>query len=331
MEQNIYCYKYVCTFVLLVLSLSMVCGQTTDDVPIKTTYRKDCIYEEPHHNIASVRRMVLHKTKTFADGSTKTESAYSPRWLLINVGSSYGWKNHVYQDAEGVRFTDDGTPVEYGPEFYSQDDSFCLGSYFFSSWGNIFRISYHTIGVPDLSNLKWEEYRRDENWNYDNLYNYGGLYGNPFNPDNPVEDWYFNDYEVQYGADLYYGDEPIRSYHFGIQDMNFLLYVDNQLFNFSDFKPIYDVELRVKDVALSNGAPAKVIIYECRKKYAGPDLYMATVDTVYQLSPEEAKQWKAKPITINKEIKEGVSMKEEIAPLKMVPETYQGVIWREEE
>ena len=61
------------------------------------------------------------------------------------------------------------------------------------------------------------------------------------------------------------------------------LYLDGQVFDFSEYRMTYDFDFREEPMTLADGTPAKVFTHELKAKYLGRDYYEAIVDTVYQL------------------------------------------------
>ena len=75
----------------------------------------------------------------------------------------------------------------------------------------------------------------------------------------------------------------VRRYDLSYRWYDRFLYLDGQLFDFSDYKMTYDFDLREEATTLSDGTPAKVFTYDCKGHYLGREFYIATVDTLYQL------------------------------------------------
>lgn len=292
--------------------------------PVKVTYRKAYVWSTPHYNLPSCEQFRLYKETTFADGRTQTEVAIGPNIIVSRgAGASDDYGGGYYIGNTDIH----GTTIKYNQELSDQDDSYGRES---CVYGNIFSVSYRSIGVPDLSRIEVREKYHDDGWSeMGNHYKYSRLDGLYFSPENPQDGWYINGQWTQYDADLVYKTDNdydrtalLRTYFAGFHHNGTILYVDNQLFEFSEFRPTYDVDIRIKDATMPNGAPAKIIIYEARKKYMDNDTYIAVVDTVYQLSPEEAKHWKPVPQTISLQI----GNKERNAD-KQRPEA---VIWEQE-
>lgn len=292
-----------------VLSLSAFTnafGQSNEEEPVSVTYRKDCIYADSHDNIPGLRQYVLYRDKTYADGKVVTEASRSTFWFPCDEFHHEAWRGEY--DTSGDRYWYD-LRFRYGTTYSDVDDLYGRNG---AEYGQIYRVWYNTIGVPDLSKLKWKEYESDDkctSMQDFKRYLKGNVYFNPDALEDMQEGWYyFNDNWAAFEGRLIYevDDDPIVGYVelrrdcFAFQNIGYLLYADGHIFDFYDFKPTYDAELRIKDATMPNGAPAKIYTYECRKKYTvGPDKYVAVVDTFYQLSPEEAKHWKPVPQTIS--------------------------------
>ena len=145
--------------------------------------------------------------------------------------------------------------------------------------------------VPDLSLLNGVVTRDENRWtdrgdlsNYTSpIYKYQDK-PLQYNPQNPIEGWYSEKIQYYRCVDLLYNQRPfVRSYDIYIGFYDSILYLDNQLFDFSDYRMTYDFDFREQSTALPDGTPAKVFTHECKAKYLGKDFYVATVDTVYQI------------------------------------------------
>lgn len=319
------------------------CQPNEDEEPVKVTYRKNCMFFEPQYNLPGLRQYLVHKDKVYADGTIVTETSGSMRWLANEGFGDYGWRGDVYSAEAGDHFIDDGSVIKYSPSIDDYDDFYGRQS---TEYLQLFLVSYHSIGVPDLSKLSIEDSEFKDNWvemhdlrkyslNYDRV-----NYLNPDSLQEALEGWYYNiDSRANYIKNISYLDYRngldhflLRHYSFGFQQIGYILWADGQLFDFYEFKPTSDVDFRIKDATMPNGQPAKIITYECRRKYSvGPDKYWAIVDTIYQLTPEEARQWSPKPSTISLQVGCEKLVNEPPFSASMIEADGQNVIWRKEE
>lgn len=345
MKRNRFDTVLRCAIVLILFIVpDAYCQTNEDDEPIMVTYRKDCNFIIPHANLPSGRYFMVHKDKVYADGTIVTETSNSMWWGPIEGIDDHGWRNEVYSHATGDYYTDNGLKLRYSPVTYDYDDFYGRLS---SEYRQLFDVSYHSIGVPDLNKLSIRDDEFEDNWvEMHNLrkYSLNNDRVNYLNPDSlqeAIEGWYY--YLIDRGAvfskyisylDYKNGLDHItlRNYRFIFQHIGYILWAEGQLFDFYDFKPTFDVELRMKDATMPNGQPAKIITYDCRRKYSvGPDCYWAIVDTIYQLTPEEARQWSPKPSTISLQVGCEKLVNEPPFSASMIEADGQNVIWRKEE
>ena len=278
------------TFLMaLMIAVASVVQNTYGEEPIKVTYRKSYEWYEPYFNMPLCSRYFVYKTKTYADGQTETK-AYGFHYKTSSnfVATSYGAADGNYPT--GYYKLEDGTEILYGEKnsdidyaFPHQDDN--------GKDGNLIKVFYTKVGVPDISKLSLKEPVINDFWDRRNLSTYKSpiyIYqGSPlyFDYQNPIEGWYFTgNNEYQYSIELLYDNMRIRKYTtFGTFFYDMFLYLDEQIFDFADHKATYDVDLRVSDTTMPDGSPAKVFTFEVKMKYLGRDFYSAVVDTVYQL------------------------------------------------
>ena len=120
-------------------------------------------------------------------------------------------------------------------------------------------------------------------------YKDAATYSLKYNPDNPIENWYVSRTQRHRHIYLYYNFNQyeyqgyVRNYLISFGWYDRFLYLDGQLFDFSDYKMTCDFDFREESTTLSDGTPAKVFTHDCTGHYLGRDFYIATVDTVYQL------------------------------------------------
>lgn len=293
MRQNNYQYKNLFALLLsFAIAISAFAQAPGNEEPIKVSYRKSYEYFVPSWNLPWRYCYVVFKDKTYADGRTETETFF-PRYTYMVSRSCYSEalgdlldrKSNIYITLRN------GTKVYIGNTV--RDKDFAHADTYSKTIGSSYVIVERTeTGVPDLSALSWEvkEWGIDDYSNGRDLSNYtSSIYsyqGAPlhYNSENPVEGWY-TDSSSGYGKylDLYLDHSQMRRHeiHFTWDDQ--ILYLDGQLFDFAEFKPTYDFDLRVSDSTMPDGSPAKVFTFECKMKYLDHDFYCAIIDTVYQL------------------------------------------------
>ena len=153
------------------------------------------------------------------------------------------------------------------------------------------QIFYLKTGVPNLNLLSWKVKRDFDEWSRRSLDQYkdANTYKYKYNPENPVENWYVSDIERVRDVGLYYDFDQfeyqcsVQFYALYYYWYDRFLYLDGQVFDFSDYKMTYDFDFREEPATLSDGTSAKVFTHDCKGHYLGRDFYIATIDTLYQL------------------------------------------------
>ena len=249
-----------------------------DNGLVSTTYEKDYFWTEPHDNMHWMSYYRIYRTRTYSTGEKETDTFTYP----------YGHRVEHVVTAD-VQGTDD----------YIHSSEYQVGNYHFiyhnrvtgENNNDFIKVYYFKTGVPDLSLLNGVVTRDENQWadrgdlsSYTSpIYKYQDK-PLQYNPQNPIEGWYAKDIEYNRRVDLLYNQHPfVRMYDMGIRFYDSILYLDNQLFDFSDYRMTYDFDFREQSTALPDGTPAKVFTHECNAKYLGKDFYVATVDTVYQI------------------------------------------------
>lgn len=246
---------------------------------ISTTYEKDYGWTEAHDNIPPLSHYVLRRIRTYASGEKVVDTFVNPMGYavetmltptLLGYGSIY--KDYEYAYNDSIRFVFHGR---------SADEK---NSYFV----NIF---YCKTGIPDINRLIYHNVDSRTDWEERDLSTYKDVatYSFFYNPDNPVEAWYVHSIErerdVRY--DFVAADESyitwIRADKINIRFFDRFLYLDGQVFDFSEYQMTYDFDLREEPMTLTDGSPARVFTHELKAKYLERDYYLSVVDTIYQL------------------------------------------------
>jgi hypothetical protein len=244
---------------------------------ISTTYEKDYEWKEAHDNLPPTTYYILRRIRTYSSGEKLIDNFVSPHGRMVEIDNGADvnglgdWKvEHIYQHNDSVRFIyhnmSDGKNDDYVDIFYLK------------------------TGVPDLNLLNWKKGLDIDEWDTRSLdpYKDAATYSFKYNPENPREDWYVSTFQRERRVLLKYNFSQnenirVRSYYLLFRWYDRFLYLDGQLFDFSDYKMTYDFDFREESTTLSDGTPAKVFTHDCTGHYLGRDFYIATVDTVYQL------------------------------------------------
>lgn len=260
-SQNIeYIVKYVAVF---------------ENKLISTTYEKDYQWAEGHDNLLPRTSYILRRIRTYASGEriidTFVTPVYSPVERTVGVitrtDEPYE-KESEYQYNDNTRFFYNGF-YQYVSDYYTDN-------------------KYFKTGVSDLDQVNWEKSSDFDGWDVKNLSEYSEvLQGFNYNPHNPVEAWYFTGISRNQLITLTYGVPEaitwIKGYQIEVSFYDRFLYLDGQVFDFSEYRMTYDFDFREESTTLSDGTPAKVFTHELNAKYCGRDYYYAITDTVYQL------------------------------------------------
>ena len=245
---------------------------------ISTTYERDYEWVEAHYNIPLTSYYIVRRTRTYSSGEKLTDTFTYPYGNMVERGVSTditgtGHPNveHEYQLNDSVRF------IYHNIRSDEKNDE-------------KIKIFYWKTGVPDLNLLSWKVYGDYDMWNTRSLNRYGdaNTYTYKYNPESPITGWYVLPIQRVRNIRLNYNFslsdyEMVRSYKLSYRWYDRFLYLDGQVFDFSDYKMTYDFDFREEPITLSDGTPAKVFTYDCKGHYLGRDFYIATIDTLYQL------------------------------------------------
>ena len=249
-----------------------------DNGLVSTTYEKDYFWTEAHHNLPWMSYYQVHRTRTYSTGEKETDTFTYPYGHMVSLEHKmYVRGKGGYGDSEYTLY--DGTKYIYHKENPSpNNDDFTL-------------IYSYKTGVPSLNLYGVKTESEGDQWNergdlsgyLSPIFSYEGepLH---YNPANPIEGWYSSGLYIHKRVCLYYNSGSwLRAYSAIIKFYDSILYLDNQLFDFSEYRMTYDFDFREQSTTLSDGTPAKVFTHECNAKYLGKDFYVALVDTVYQI------------------------------------------------
>lgn len=260
-SQNIeYIVKYVAVF---------------ENKLISTTYEKDYKWTEGHDNLLPATYYVLRRIRTYTSGEK----------IIDTFTTSVGFE---VERTVGVTTRTD-TPYEEESEYQYNDNTRFFYNGFYQHVIDYYNDKkYFKTGVSDLSQVNWKKSSDFDGWDVKNLSEYiGVLQDFNYNPINPVEAWYFDGISRQQRITLTYGIPEIitwiKRYSIEISFYDRFLYLDGQVFDFSEYRMTYDFDFREESITLSDGTPAKVFTHELNAKYCGRDYYYAITDTVYQL------------------------------------------------
>lgn len=260
-----------------------------NEEPVKVSYRKDFEWIESHDNLPLTYRYIVYRDKTYADGTVVTDKSRDPYGHMVERGSSL---YNYYMPYGGDVILANGAKVRLGN--YVVDDSDIPFE------GEVY-VERARTGVEDVNRIEVRNYPNFDGWDYTYddsewypRYKDTEYYSFYFYPGTSVEGWYVR--PIQWGWDFDYRynlSEPA-----GIKGDGTLLYswysqffyLDGQLIDFSEYHPTFDPDIRIEDITLSDGRPAKVLKADLQMKFFDRDFYQCEVDTIYQLSPEELEQ-----------------------------------------
>ena len=253
---------------------------TYDNKLISTTYEKDYMWTEAHDNLPAASYYIVRRVRSYSSGEKLIDTFIQPAGSPVehgaladvNGGGDFSVASE-YQYNDTIRFVYHTEVIDKKNDDYT-------------------KIFYYKTGVPNL-NLLSSEIRADfDGWNYrGDLSSYLALREDMvyYNPAAPQEDWYFARISRKQTSQLYYDFSHfryrsyVRIYEIEVSFYDRILYLDGQLFDFSDYRMTYDFDFREEPATLADETPAKVFTYDLKAKYLGRDFYIALVDTVYQL------------------------------------------------
>ena len=241
---------------------------------ISTTYEKDYVWEEAHDNMPLLIYYQIHRIRTYSTGEKETDTFTRPyggpiaviHQMTVTGKGGYGDSEYIF---------DDGTKFVYHKEVEDpQNDSYV-------------KFFYYKTGCPDLNLLSWKVIVESDDWNKrENLSNYRADIGDfRYDINNPTAGWYALLLSISRRVRVAYSDKDyvLRTYAFSYGFYDLILYIDNQLIDFSEYLPTFNKDFREENTTLTDGTPAKVFTHDCKTKYLGKEFYSALVDTVYQL------------------------------------------------
>lgn len=248
---------------------------------IGTVYEKGYKWVEAHDNLPWMSYYQVYRTRTYSTGEIETDTfTYPYGHMAAATASAYGRFVAGTSDQDYEYRFDDGTCFLYHkgiPD--SQNDNFI-------------KIFYYKTGVYDLGKIIADGFDTvTDTWNSrGDLSDYTSpIYGYQekplhYNPENPIEGWYSKRISmIESGIIIYPSHGTLKQYDAEALFYDCILYLDNQLIDFSDYRMTYNFDFREENTTLTDGTPAKVFTHECKAKYLGKDFYGAAIDTVYQM------------------------------------------------
>ena len=243
---------------------------------ISTTYEKDYKWYEAHDNLPPTTYYVLRRIRTYSSGEQIIDTFTNPVGWPVERGFYISLRNRKdpevyseYQYNDGIRFVYHAGIYDILNDYHAK--------------------FFHKTGVTNLAQVSWENGDDFDGWDVRDLreYSYIGNSSLQYNPSNPVEGWYIVGVLRRHSIILTYGcPEPFTSIANSIIWIGFydrFLYLDGQVFDFSEYRMTYDFDFREESTTLSDGTPAKVFTHDLKANYLERDFYVAIVDTVYQL------------------------------------------------
>lgn len=305
---NKYFYRIV-MMTIAWLTTSLVYAQdTTDESPVKVNYRKGYQWYDAHDNLTIRTRAYVYRDKTYADGRSETDIIGEPYPIFfggdVSNSGTYNGTDDYWHNGQIYGITYSGERVYLGEqqvdgigdrsrtyrEMIINDDTYC--------------ILYSKTGVPDLSRVSWEEPRVSIDFHRDKSFYKRNGRDEYFNFENPMEAWYFDYYWIQGRNTLSLTSSEGQSEFFRLPVVSWelidrFLYIDGQIIDFDEYLASGDVDFRVEEITMEDGRPAKVFTLDLQIKYMMDRvLYLASVDTVYQMSQEEIHRMPSPPKSV---------------------------------
>lgn len=224
---------------------------------VSTTYRKDMIYLEPHHNLIARTSCVVYRDRKYEDGTVVTDSIYGGPWFML--------EDVVYVDTSYFTGSIEATFGVVNKE----DNSAGIA------------IVSSSVEVPDLEHIVFS---RDFGMNVNSPGDYSTYWAevdrSAYNSANPVEGWYYTKVvNIFVGYLEYINDDVVEMlYKMRIEASYYdrFLYVDGKLIDFAEFRPSWDDGV----FTTSDVSGGKVYTLECKGSYAGQEVHLKTSVTV---------------------------------------------------
>lgn len=256
---------------------------------ISTTYEKDYEWTAAHDNMPWLSYYKVHRTRTYSTGEKEVDTfVHRYGYTVSKIVRASPHSGIFLQDSE-YQYDEETRFVYYKENSDPKNDDFFRVYSYKTGVSNLSRLYPHIGPVDDM----WD--RRGDLSSYES--DIFGHEGKPlqYNPENPIEGWYDSGIFIRRitsvgvkSADNNYLTW-VRQYIIDLEFYDRILYLDGQLFDFSEYRMTYDFDFREQSTTLSDGTPAKVFTHDCKAKYLGKDFYVALVDTVYQLPASEAR------------------------------------------
>lgn len=232
---------------------------------ISTTYEKDYDWVGPWCDLPWGYYYIVRRVRTYSTGEKETDEFMLPTGGMVthDVTTDH-YENFDYQVG----------PYHFIYHNVDEDEN-----------NDEFRhVETTKTGVPDISLLSWKSTDKDD-WNNRNFGHYEMIHSNKlFNSATAEENWYGGVFSRDRKIYIMYDDwgeltrSMVRYTH-----TDWFLYIDGQIIDFSEFRPIFDCDVRVENSTLPDGSPAKVFTNEIKLKFLGKDYYAAFVNTIYQI------------------------------------------------
>ena len=240
---------------------------------ISTTYEKDYQWLEPWCDLPWRYNYIVRRVRTYSTGEKETDEFVLPTGAVVeeergmsrepNIDWQFGSVHVIYHN---LNYHDN--------RFDENIDEFRY-------------VATMRTGVPDINLASWKITQDIDYWENRDFSHHEMIHSDKlFNPASPEENWYGAGYVRKIFATMLYGaaNLAINEQEISIGFGDWFLYIDGQIIDFADYRMIYgDCGLKVEDLSLSDGTPAKIFTNEIKAKYLGKDCYVAFVDTVYQI------------------------------------------------
>lgn len=241
---------------------------------ISTTYEKDYQWVGPWCNLPWGYQYIVRRVRTYSTGEKETDEFILPTG---NMALAESWTHHDIE-AEG----------QLGPLHVIYHKANDYNNLFDENINEFRGITTTKTGVSDINLLKITTEIKDWNLRDINDYNmYEMIHSDKFfNPSSAEENWYVYAFSQERTLNIMYSEDEYLHITEGKVRFSYgewFLYIDGKIIDFSEYRPIYDFNVKVEDTTLPDGSPAKVFTNEIKAKYLGKDFYAAYVDTVYQI------------------------------------------------
>ncbi len=240
---------------------------------VKVDYRKDFAWLPTHDNLPLLSHVIVYRDRTYSNGKTFTDTFTSMNCAIeggcISMGNNYSHEDMTVEINNGEYIYYKCYPDQIISTDYEIQDFTSTYVPDLSKVQLLYTDTHCTTHEADGTHL--EEYLQ---------------YGVHYNPENPVEGWYFDDIGHKCTKRLTYDGITfvLRTYNVETGFFDRFLCIDDTIIDFRETNMTREFDIRVVDLApTEERGPGKIHIMDCKGHYLGRDFYWCVTDTIYEI------------------------------------------------